>query len=215
MKIYDISLTVRSDMPDWPGFPPILLQRFKKLEDGANNNISALSMSVHSGTHVDAPYHFLEDGAAIETLPLDILIGEARVVHLADEVKLITEKVLVEAGIQAGWTRVLLRTRNSQFWAQNRAGFQPDFTGISPDGAAYLVDCGVRLIGLDYLSIAPYQKSRATHEILLKAGVIPLEGVDLHLVPAGIYQLYCLPLKLAGSDGAPVRAVLIDNLPGQ
>jgi arylformamidase len=209
MKIYDISLTIRENMVVWPGDPPVCLQRFKKLEDGAHNNVSALAMSVHSGTHIDAPYHFLAEGATAEVLPLELLTGEAQVIHLPDAVDVITEKVLAEAGIQVGCVRLLLRTRNSHFWAQNQTGFQPDFAGISPDGAEYLVKRGIRLVGLDYLSIAPYQKSRPTHEILLKADVIPLEGIDLHAVPAGIYQLYCLPLKLAGSDGAPVRAILI------
>jgi arylformamidase len=211
MKIYDISLTITPNLITWPGDPPTQLERFKKIETGANNNASLLRMSVHSGTHIDAPCHFLTDGIGVDALPLDVLIGEAQVIHLPDSCELITAATLEQAGIRTGIRRLLLRTYNSVFWAQNRPGFQPDFVGISPDGAEYLVKQGIKLIGMDYLSVAPYQKSRPTHEILLKAGIIPLEGIQLQDVPAGIYQLVCLPLKLGGADGAPARVVLIES----
>jgi arylformamidase len=209
MKIYDISLTISPNMITWPGNPSTQLERFKKLETGANNNVSVLRMSVHSGTHIDAPFHFLPEGIGVDAVPLDVLIGEAQVVHLPD-CELVTAEILEQAGIRTGMQRLLLRTRNSVLWAENRADFQPDFVGISPDGAETLVKLGIKLIGLDYLSIASYQKSRPTHEILLKAGIIPLEGIQLQDVPAGFYQLVCLPLKLSGADGTPARAVLID-----
>ena len=212
MKIYDISLTLTPGLVTWPGDPPTQLERFKKLEAGANNNASLLQMSVHSGTHVDAPYHFLPDGISAEALPLDVLIGEAQVVQLADAIGLVTGGVLDQLDIKSGMQRLLLRTRNSVFWTRALVEFQTDFVGISPDGAEWLVKRGFKLVGMDYLSVAPYQRSRPTHEILLKAGIIPLEGLQLQEVPAGIYQLVCLPLKLAGADSAPTRAVLIDRL---
>ena len=212
MKIYDISLTLTPGLVTWPGDPPTQLERFKKLEAGANNNASLLQMSVHSGTHVDAPYHFLPDGISAEALPLDVLIGEAQVVQLADAIGLVTGGVLDQLDIKSGMQRLLLRTRNSVFWTRALVEFQTDFVGISPDGAEWLVKRGFKLVGMDYLSVAPYQRSRPTHEILLKAGIIPLEGLQLQEVPAGIYQLVCLPLKLAGADSAPARAVLIDRL---
>jgi arylformamidase len=210
MKIYDISLTLTPGLVTWPGDPPTQLERFKKLESGANNNASELKMSAHSGTHVDAPYHFLADGISVEALPLDVLIGEAQVVQLPDSCELVTAGVLKQAGLISGMQRLLLRTHNSIQWSQNQTDFQTNFVGISPDGAEYLVEQGVKLVGVDYLSVAPYKKSRPTHEILLRAGVIALEGIQLQAVPAGEYQLVCLPLKLGGADGAPARAVLIE-----
>ena len=211
MKIYDISLTIGPGLPIWPGDPPIEMKRVRKIEEGANCNVTELRMSVHSGTHLDAPFHFFPLGSSVETLPLDVLVGEAQVVHLPDACQLVSRDILEQAGILKGTQRLLIRTRNSHFWAEKRGEFQPDFVGLSPDGADYLVEQGVRLVGLDYLSVAPYKKSRPVHEILLKSGVIALEGVILWDVPAGIYQLCCLPLKLLGSDGAPVRAILISG----
>lgn len=211
MKIYDISVTITSDLPTWPGDPTVSLGRMSKIEDGANANVSRLDFGVHTGTHVDAPYHFLQGGSTIETLPLDALIGPAQVVELPDSVDVIDAAVLRGAGLVPGVQRVLFKTRNSTFWAMRPAVFHTDFVGISEDGARHLVALGVRFVGIDYLSIAPYKKSRPTHEALLGAEMVILEGADLSGVPAGMYTLYCLPLKLGGSDGAPARTVLVQE----
>jgi arylformamidase len=212
MKIYDITLTIHPSMPVWPGDPPVQLGRVSKIEDGANANVSRLALSAHTGTHVDAPYHFLGDSpVTVDLLSLDVLNGEAVVLHLSDEVGLITRDVLVKAGIPQGTRRLLLRTRNSQIWTQGLQEFQTGFVGIGVDGSRYLVERGIELIGVDYLSVAPYKQSRPTHEVLLRAGMIIVEGLDLSQVPAGIYSLHCLPLKLGGSDGAPARAILVAN----
>lgn len=211
MKIYDISLTVTSLLPTWPGDPKVVLERVEKIEDGANANVSRLSAGVHTGTHVDAPYHFLPGGSTVETLPLDVLIGAAQVIDLGEKVDLITADVLKGAGLIHGVHRVLFKTRNSQFWARGEADFQTGFVGISADGAEYLAAQEIKLVGVDYLSVAPYHQSRPTHQILLNAKTVIIEGLDLSQVKAGVYQLICLPLKLGGSDGAPARTILIEQ----
>ena len=208
-KIYDISLTVTPGLPVWPGDPPVVLKRVSKMEEGEHNNVSQLATSAHAGTHVDAPYHFIADGDTIEKLPVEILVGPAQVVELPADCALGTAEVLRQAGIADGVQRLLLKTRNSRYWTQPGLPFQTDFVAVSPDGAEYLVARGIRLIGIDYFSIAPFGDSVPTHRILLGAKLVILEGADLSQVPAGHYQLYCLPLKLGGSDGAPARAILI------
>lgn len=207
MKIYDISLTVTPNLPVWPGDPPIVLERVSKMEEGEHNNVSRMSMGVHVGTHVDAPYHFIADGKTIEQLPLDVLIGPAQVVELPADCGLVTAEDLQKAGIDS--ERVLLKTRNSAYWKQAGLPFQTEFTAIAPDGAQWLVEHGVKLIGIDYFSIAPFNDSVPTHRVLLGAELVVLEGTDLSQVPAGHYQLICMPVKLGGSDGAPARAALI------
>jgi arylformamidase len=209
MKIHDITLPISPAMPVWPGDPPVTLEQIESMDRGAHANVTRLDMSAHTGTHVDAPHHFLNDGRTVENLPLDALIGPALVVQLPDELDLVTAAALEAASVPAGTERLLLRTRNSHLWARRQLDFFPAFIGISADGAEWLVRRGLRLVGVDYLSVAPFQQSEATHRILLAAGIVLLEGADLHTVPPGAYELYCLPLKLLGSDGAPARVVLV------
>ncbi len=208
-KIYDISLTITPDMPVWPGDPTVILERIAKIENGANANISRVTLSVHTGTHVDSPYHFLPGGKAVDQLGLEVLVGETQVVQLPDSIKVISDDVVHDAGIREGIRRVLFKTRNSEYWSRRLPTFQKNFVGISVDGADALVDRGLWLVGIDYLSIAPFKQSRPTHEVLLRGGVVVVEGVDLSRVTPGMYELVCLPLKLGGSDGAPARAILI------
>jgi arylformamidase len=210
-RIIDITLMVTPDMPVWPGDPNVILERVSKIEEGSNANVSRMAMSVHTGTHMDAPYHFVPEGKTIETLPLEVLIGTVQVVELPSTCNLITASIIKEAGIGAGVERVLFKTRNSAYWLQTNIPFQTGFIGVSVDGAELLVSSGIRLVGIDYLSIAPFKQSRPTHVALLKAGMVILEGVDLSKVSPGYYQLICLPLKLAGSDGSPARAVLVEE----
>jgi arylformamidase len=160
------------------------------------------------GTHVDAPAHFIPGGAGIESLDLNVLIGPALVVE-AGQVQAISAEVLDGLAIPAGTQRLLLRTANSRLWRRPENQFVEDFVAITADGARWLVEHGVRLVGVDYLSVAPFHDLVPTHQILLSAGVIPVEGLDLSHVEPGPYQLICLPIKMAGSDGAPARAVLI------
>lgn len=210
MHIYDISLTISPDIPVWPGDPAVLIERIAKIEDGANANVSRMNMGVHTGTHVDAPFHFLPDGNCVEQLPLDVLVGHSFVLDLPD-VDIITSPILERSGIPADTRRLLIKTRNSDYWKISGAVFQTNFVGISKDGAEFLVSLGIQLIGIDYLSVAPYKQSRPTHEVLLKAGIVIVEGLNLSEIQQGYYTLYCLPLKIAGSDGAPARAILISD----
>jgi arylformamidase len=208
MRTYDITLTISPDLPTWPGDPGVELERVEKIEDGSNANVSRVDMGVHTGTHVDAPFHFLQDGITVDQIDLSLLTGRAYVLHLP-EVDVITAPVLENAQIPPRTRRVLFKTRNSESWAKKDLVFNTDFVGLSEDGAEYLVRRGVKLVGMDYLSVAPYKKSRPTHEKLLEAGVVIVEGLDLSEVSQGRYTLYCLPLKIANSDGAPARAILI------
>jgi arylformamidase len=211
MKIHDITLTISNDLPTWPGDPKVVLERVNKIEEGANANVSRLDIGVHTGTHVDAPFHFLKEGTTVDTLALDILIGEVQIIQIPDEVAEVSRKDLEAAGIGEGIVRLLIKSRNSKYWASGEMKFQTGFVGIAEDGAQYLVEKGIQLVGIDYLSIAPYKQSRPTHRVLLKAKIIIIEGIDLSAVKPGMYQLICLPMKLGGSDGAPCRAILIED----
>jgi arylformamidase len=211
MHIYDITLTISPSLPVWPGDPALDLHLLESMDKGAHANVSGLTTSVHIGTHVDAPHHFLNDGRTVEQLPLDAMVGPCFVVQLPDDIDEITSEALEGVPWAAGTERVLFGTSNSRLWSSGEQVFQPDFVAITADGARWLVEKGVRLVGIDYLSIAPYGESEATHKELLKAGVVILEGVDLSQVPRGFYDLYCLPLKLAGSDGAPARVILVSR----
>jgi arylformamidase len=208
MQTYDISLTISPDLVTWPGDPAVSIERMRKIEDGANSNVSKMDMGVHCGTHVDAPFHFLPDGKTAECLQLKALTGRVYVLSLPNAT-VINAAVLENADIPPRTRRLLFKTRNSQYWINPSKEFHPDFVGISEDGAEFLVKRGVKLVGIDYLSISPYHHSRPTHEIFLKAGVVIVEGLNLSEINQGRYTLYCLPLKLAGSDGAPARAILI------
>jgi len=209
MRIYDITLKLAPDMPTWPGDPPVEVKQLQSMEAGADNNLSYISMCVHAGTHVDAPYHFLGgDTLTVDQLPLKTLTGRVYVLEMPD-VNLITAQALVKADIPPRTRRLIFKTRNSQIWTHPYRNFETDYVAISPDGAQFLVERGVKLVGVDYLSVAPYQDSNHTHQTLLKAGVVIIEGLDLSQVSQGRYSLYCLPLKLAGGDGAPARAILI------
>jgi len=209
MRIYDISLTISPKLPVWPGDPRVVLQRVSKIEEGSDTNVSQLKMSVHMGTHVDAPFHFLGgDAQTVEQLNIKDLTGRVYLLHLPD-VDLITAEILEKSEIPPRTRRILFKTRNSDYWTKGMIDFQPDFVGVSVDGAQYLVERGIKLVGVDYLSIAPFNASVPTHQALLKAGVIIVEGLDLSGVSQGRYTLHCLPLKLAGSDGAPARAILV------
>jgi len=210
MPIHDISLTIHPNLPTWPGDPKIELQRISKIEDGADANVTHLSATVHVGTHVDAPYHFLGGEAeTVESLPLEILTGPARVVALLNVAADITAADLEAADIPAGTMRLLLKTRNSDWWAAGEKAFREDFAALDAEAAEWLAARGVRLVGVDYLSVAPYRAAAPTHRILLEAGIIAVEGLDLSAVAPGEYTLYCLPLKIQGSDGAPARAILV------
>lgn len=208
MTIHDITLTITPDLPVWPGDPPIRLSQPAHLERGDAYTLTRLDMSAHTGTHLDAPAHFVRGGATVESLDLATLIGPALVVDARGRGHLSAE-TLEGLAIPAGVRRLLFRTDNSLRWQRGETAFAEDFIAIEPSGAAWLVERGVRLVGIDYLSVGSFDDGVATHQILLGAGVIAVEGLDLSAVEAGDYQLICLPIKIGGADGAPCRAVLM------
>jgi arylformamidase len=211
MTIYDISLTITPDLPVWPGDPALVLEQTMSISKGEVANVTRINSSVHVGTHIDAPRHFIDGGRTIEQLPLEVLTGPCYVAQLPDGVEAITSEVLERTEITSEMKRVLFGTRNSHLWARGESKFQTDFVGITEDGAEWLVERGVQLVGVDYLSVAPYSDVIPTHLVLLRQGVIVVEGLNLSNVMRGFYDLYCLPLKIAGSDGAPARAILIQS----
>lgn len=206
-EIIDISVPLTKEMPIWPGSSGPRLIRMKTLEDGDASTASRLECDVHSGTHVDAPMHFLEKGNGVEALSLDGLIGPAYVADLA-EMPFVNADSLDSLGLPRGTERLLLRTRNSKLWASGVCEFTPDYVALTPDAAQWIVDQGIRLIGIDYLSVQRFEDGPLTHQILLKAKVIILEGLSLVAVSSGTYELICLPIFLVGAEGAPARAVL-------
>lgn len=204
MKIYDISLSLSAECIRWVTSQPMELVARKRMSRGDTNNSSSINASAHAGTHVDAPFHFVPDGMTIESLPLELFIGPARVCAV-DADSHISAADVAKAGIE-GEARVLFKTRNSTLL--KKGVYDPDFVAFSADGAKALVDAGVKLVGLDYLSAAKADEQVPVHRAFLDHGVILLEGVDLADVPPGRYELICPPVKLAGSDGAPCRALL-------
>jgi arylformamidase len=212
MQIYDITLPISPEMPVWPGDPKIILERVSKIEDGATANVSRISMSVHSGTHLDAPYHFLGgDTPTVDQLPLDRLVGRAYVLEIPDNTLLITATILKTHKIPPRTKRLLLKTSNSRIWENQVKEFVTGFVALTPDAAEFLVSRGIQLIGIDYLSIAPFKQGTPVHKILLSTGTIIVEGINLSRVPQGKYHLICLPLKLVGSDGSPARVILVSD----
>ena len=211
MKFFDISVPVSPALPVWPGDPRVVLERFRKISDGSDSNDSKMACSVHCGTHVDAPAHFIENGSTIEDLALDILVGPALVAEFPD-IDTITPDLLDHQNLPFGTQRLLLKTRNSDLWADPEHSFNPDFVALSAESAAWMVKRGIQLVGIDYLSIQLFRDTEpTTHRTLLEAGIVIVEGLNLQNVSPGCYQLVCLPLKLAGSEGAPARAVLIED----
>ena len=206
MSFHDISLKLSGETVRWVTAPPFELEERRRMSKGDPNNSSALNMSVHSGTHIDAPFHFVADGNTIDQLPLDRFIGPALVYAVEAERYITKEHV---AGIRLdGATRVLFKTRNSELLHQQE--YDPDFVAFSVEAAQSLVALGVELVGLDYLSVAHADEQVPVHRAFLDHGVVLLEGIDLSAVAPGRYELMCLPIPLGDSDGAPCRAVLRD-----
>lgn len=210
MRIVDISLPISPQLPVWPGDPPVEIEKISSIMDGADANVSKISCGVHMGTHVDAPYHFIDSGQGIETLALEVLIGPAFVLDLIGT-DTINRQALEGQEIPADAERLLFKTRNSMYWATGVKSFQEDFVAVDESGADWLVEQGVKLVGVDYLSVAPFDAGVPTHQTLLRHGVVIVEGLDLSSAAAGWYDLACLPMKIIASDGAPARAVLMSN----
>jgi arylformamidase len=208
MKIYDITVPLSANLPVYPGDPQIAIDRTSKLENGDIANVSRLSMSSHTGTHVDPPSHFFSGARTLDNLALEVLIGPARVVDVGN-VDCINQSVIGHCQLE-GATRVLFKTKNSKLWS-SRNDFDRSFVALDHLAARELVQRGIKLVGIDYLSIEKFNFDvPRTHFELLGADVIVVEGLDLSEVPPGDYELICLPLKIEDGDGAPARVVLRD-----
>jgi arylformamidase len=201
----DISLPLHDGMVNWPGDAPFERRKTLALADGDACNLSEIRCSAHTGTHMDAPLHFIEGGAAIDTMPLDATIGRARVIEIRDPRLIRIEELRPYHPGQGD--RLLFKTANSRLW--KTPVFQSDYVHIPPDTALYLAEAGVRTVGVDYLSVGHGEGGGAeTHKVLLKAGLWVIEGLNLEQITPGDYELICLPLRILGGDGAPARAVL-------
>ncbi len=208
MKFYDVTVPISNSVPIYEGDPKASVESFLSIADGGAANVSQLCFGAHSGTHVDAPNHFIDGTLRVEDLDLDKLIGPCRVVEIAADVSAIGPEHL--SGLE-GVERVLFKTRNSEFWGTPEGGFRTDFTFITPEAALALADQSVKLVGIDYLSVEKFGSTDfATHIALLEREIVILEGLDLREVASGDYELICLPLKFAGGlgDGAPARTIL-------
>ena len=209
MNLFDVTVPISTALPVYPGDPKIELERVMSLDRGDIANVTKLCCSTHIGTHVDPPSHFIAGAATLDQLPLEVLIGTARVLDVG-EVSAIDMGVLAAFDL-TGVTRVLFKTRNSSFWppiADDQA-FHEDFVYIEPDAARLLAELGMQLVGIDYLSVEKFNFTEpATHLALLGAGIVIVEGLALRDVPPGDYELICLPLKIKDGDGSPARVVL-------
>jgi arylformamidase len=206
-RIYDISVPIRSGGLVYPGNPEIDISLQQAVAKGASANVSNIRFGSHTGTHADAARHFFDDGQPVDMIPLDRLIGPALLIGFSDSVRSVGAADLREHDLK-NHKRVLLRTRNSAFLSQK--DFVTDYTYLAPDGAQYLVDKGVELVGIDYLSIEQFHSGHhRTHRTLLERSVVIVEGLDLSVPAPGEYEFICLPLRIEGCDGAPARAVLI------
>lgn len=193
-------------MVHWPGDTPVRIERIQDMERGAAHNLSTMVMGSHTGTHMDAPLHFLREGQGIDEMPLSVTVGRARVIQIYDAESVKPEE-LAQHRLRRG-ERILFKTLNSRHGGQ-RETFVEDFVFISPEAARFLAERGVKVVGVDYLSVGGFKGGGAeTHRALLEAGIWLIEGLDLSPVLPGKYDLICLPLKLARGDGAPARAIL-------
>jgi arylformamidase len=210
VPIYDITVPISNELPTWPGDPSVQQTVWRSLSAGDSANISMLNFGAHTGTHVDAPAHFIDGAAKIESLPLDIMIGAVQVIEVPDDLRFINEEFVLTY-CAPDTTRVLFKTRNSAFWSESEPEFHTDFTYLELNAAQRLVERGIKLVGIDYLSIEKYDSpNHETHLELLSHGVVILEGLNLADIPPGNYELICLPLRLRNTkgDGAPARVVL-------
>jgi arylformamidase len=208
-RIWDITLPYSPALPAWPGEGRPVLKMISRIADGASANVTHISACVHYATHVDAPVHFVEGASGVEAMGLDVLIGRARVIAVPHAPTI--EPHHLDAANLAGVDRLLIKTDNSALWDDPTHDFHERYTALSPDAARWIVAHGIRLIGVDYLSIEPFDLPEPiVHRRILAAGIVAVEGLDLRAVEPGDYQLICLPMKLVGADGAPARVVLTE-----
>lgn len=204
----DISVPLQRGMPVWPDSTGFALSQTMRLENGDPANVSRLETDVHCGTHIDAPLHFLQSGEPVDRLPMEVLIGPAFVAH-AQGATDITPEVLSALDLPMDIDRLLIRTTNSDLWARGPGSFTSNYVALTRAAAEWVAERGIRLIGIDYLSVQKYGDDPETHRVLMRKGIVIVEGLDLSQVRSGFYHLVCLPLRLVGAEAAPARAVLL------
>lgn len=206
-KYIDISIPVWPGVVHWPGVPAIEFHKTQDMTRGDMTNDTTVRMNVHTGTHVDAPFHFFANGLTVDQLSMDDLIGPALVVYLSS-VQAIDVKALKSLKIPASTRRLLFKTCNSDTWQKSPGDFDPNFVAMTAEAAQWVVKRGIKLVGIDYLSVQRFDDGPQTHQILLGAGLVVLEGLNLGHVSPGKYDLICLPIRLVGLEGAWARAIL-------
>lgn len=209
MQIYDVSLPVHNNMMPFFHDPVAHVYRVRDLDKGDDANVSELKMGCHCGTHLDAPVHFVAGAPGVESLSLDDLIGPVLVIEFPDSLQQIHASDLEQAGIPAGTKRVLFKTRNSKAWERKETEFRQDYCGVESDAAEWLIERGLKVVGLDHLSICPFHDLLTTHRLFFNARTIVIEGLNLTGIEPGLYQLICMPLNIQGADGAPCRVALV------
>jgi len=208
LELIDVTLPFSAAFPVWPGDPSIEMRPMQRTENGDACNVTQLVCPTHCGTHVDPPRHFIHGGPTMSELPLERWVGPAQVIEIDSSVQRIESSHLVEAGFKAGTERLILKTSGSQKWSREPIAFETDFAALTTEAARWVVAQGVKLVGIDYLSIELYGGDGETHRTLLGNDVIVVEGLDLRRVAPGAYQLICMPLKIQEGDGAPARVAL-------
>jgi len=204
MKLIDVTVPLDAHLASYPGNTPFTLEAIKRIARGDSSNVSSIHMSAHCGTHVDAPRHFFDNGGDADGLSLDMLIGRTRVIEITS--RTIAAEDLARLDLSED-VRVLIKTSNSRLWGDPE--FHKEYVGVSESGAKHLVEHGLKVVGVDYLSVEQFRFPGApAHHILLGGGVIVIEGLNLRDVEPGVYDMYCLPLRVVDSDGAPARVVL-------
>jgi arylformamidase len=205
MKLIDVSVPLDAQLPTYPHNTPFALEAIKRIARGDSSNVSTVHMSAHAGTHVDAPRHFFDDRPGSEGLALELLMGRTRVIEIDSRTGIAAEDF---DGVNlSDDIRVLLKTANSRLWGS--PAFHEDYVGVTESGARHLVEHGIKVVGVDYLSVEQFKNvGKPAHHVLLGAGTIVIEGLDLREAEPGIYDMFCLPLRIVGSDGAPARVVL-------
>jgi arylformamidase len=205
MKLIDVTVPLDATLPVYPGNTPFTIEAIKRIARGDSSNLSTLHMSAHSGTHVDAPRHYFDDGPGTEALPLEMLLGRTRVVELSSRAGIGAEQ-LADLDLSDD-VRILFKTSNSRLWGS--PNFRQDYIGVTASGAQYLIAHGIKVVGVDYLTVEEFKKPGApAHHVLLGGGAIIIEGLNLRDVEPGIYDMLCLPLRVVGADGAPARVLL-------
>lgn len=211
MKIFDITIPLSSQTPVWAGEESVSITEIERIANGDEYNVSGFSMGAHAGTHIDAPYHVDGHGKTVDQIPVEQFIGKAQIIQIADEIESITSQVLQSCQIEEDIHALIFKTGNSKFWKQKPVQFRDDFTALDSSAAEWIAEREIKVVGIDWFSISTMDDLFEPHKILLESGIVIIENLDLSEIQAGIYMLFCLPLKLVGTDGAPARAILVQE----